>query len=1061
MGSGLIDSKQCQNLDSQMVYYLRLLTVVLFAFCAGLLEAQESQIFVDAQKNYKDGLSYYKKGLYGKAFKSFDKAVVQLEPLADPKAPTLLSQAELGKARSAIRMEKPEGEVMALNFVRKYSPDPIADEALVEVGSFYFNARDYKKAINFYERAQISSLPKKEQSEIRFKTGYSYFVQKEFDKAKQNFEPISETENQYFYPTNYYLGLCYFFEGDYTTALKHLRVVESSGKYEDYVPFYVAQILFGERKYYELIEYVKPRIDMGRNLRKLPELHQLLGQSYFELEQYENALPHLEYYDEKSNRLREEEFYQLAYTQYQNGKYADAVKNFEELSGVDSKLGQYAMFYLGDSYLKMGNKPSAWTAMGKAYNLDYDQAVTQEALYNYAKLSYEIRAYNEASEALQKMDPQSPYFKEGQALLGKIFLNYRDYEQALALLRQVENPSNELKATYHKVLLYRGMQLLGEEKIQDSKTYFQQASNLPFDAKIKAYGTFWLGEIAHREKLYDQSIRYLDQFLRESRGMSNLEPSSSPLAANYIQGYNYLKKGNYSRAGNYFTETVKGIRSSRRYLGESKIVDQVLEDAVLRAGDSHLEQNQFNQAVTYYDDAINNRFNGMVYALYQKALIEGLRNNTTDKIVALERIANNYQDSEWADDALFNLGTTYVEINRPQQAIPPLERLTNRYKTTSNLVNQGMIKLGLIYYNQNDLQKAVNYYKQVVTNNPTPAENSVALTALEEIYVKELSRPDEYFAFLQSVGQDVGSLGRDSVSFQAAQVQFLNGQYDRAIPAYSSYIQQFPNGRHTLEAYFNRGECYGILNRWNESLADFERVVQQGPSQYLQQALYKAALIAYNNVQDFPKALQLFTQLEQSTMSEEQKFEAQLGALRAAYRIPDAVGVRTWATKVASNPYANDQQAAMAQFYLGKLAYDQRDYFNALNAFNEVIAKTDNEQTAEARYLIANIYYQQGQLDRAQDLCLNSNRESSAHPYWVAKSVLLLSDIFVQKRDLLNAQAALEALLRNYQGDQQIIQEANAKLQAVNQRINQESRLDPGNNVNEFMDNSGNNRGGN
>ncbi len=1038
-----------------MLLYIRICALLLILSVGGLVQAQETEVFTEAQKHYKDGVSFYKKGLYNQAYKAFKKTVKKAENLVEPQAPTLLSRAELGLARCAIRLERPEGEVLALNFIRTYSPDPIADEALVEVGSYYFNARNYKKAIEFFEKAPLNSLPKKERSEIQFKTGYSYFVQKEFEKAKQNFIPIKDIENQYFYPTNYYLGLCYFFDGDYEAALPHFRTVESSGKYDDYIPYYAAQIMFAQRRYQDLIEYVEPRLEVNRGLKNKKELNQLLGQSYFELGEYEKALPFLESYAERSATLREEEFYQVAFTQYQTGNYRKAIKNFEELYNVEDELGQNAMYYLADCYLKAGDKTSAWTAMGKASRLNFDPQLQQDALFNYGKLSYELQAYNEASKALQELPPTSPYYTEGQQLLGKIFLNYRDYESALNLIQQIPNPTPELQATYQKVLLYRGIQLLRDDQRIEAKNYFQQAANLPYDPATRVQGNFWLGDIAYQEGNYDLSIRYLNQFLQTAPGMRNLPPESSVMAANYLLGYDYLKKQDYASSGRYFSEAVRGIQANRRFLGESKLVSLVLGDAVIRAGDSYFKRNQYNDAVAYYNEAISRKYNGYIYALYQKALIEGLNGRTTEKILALERLAQNYPRSEWADDALFQLGSTYQEIQRFQQAIPPLQQLTTQYKTSSNLVNQGLIKLGLISYNMGDVQRSINYYKQVVSNNPTPDESSLALAALQEIYIEDLARPDEYLAFLQSVGQDVGTIARDSVTFQSAEIQYQNGSFDRAIPGYSNYLQQFPNGRHRLEAYYKRGECYSVLGQWNQALADYEAVVNTGPSQYYQESLNKAALIAYNYAQDFPKSLGLYTQLEQSVLSEDQKFEAQLGALRSAYRIPDPNAVRTWAARVANNPGATDQQAANAQFYLGKLAYDQNDFFTALQAFNEVIAKSDNEQTAEARYLIASIYYQQGQLDQAQELCINANRESSAYPYWVAKSVLLLSDIFARKNDLLNARAALEALLENYSGDQQIIQEANAKLQAINRQIEQGSRLDQGIVPQEFMDNSG------
>ena len=78
----------------------------------------------------------------------------------------------------------------------------------------------------------------------------------------------------------------------------------------------------------------------------------------------------------------------------------------------------------------------------------------------------------------------------------------------------------------------------------------------------------------------------------------------------------------------------------------------------------------------------------------------------------------------------------------------------------------------------------------------------------------------------------------------------------------------------------------------------------------------------------------------------------------------------------------------------------------------------------------------------ASDLCIKANEESSAYPYWVAKSIILLSDVLAEQGDLLNAKAALEALLENYNEDQVLVNEAKDKLNRINQQLNRTSRLD-------------------
>jgi len=147
------------------------------------------------------------------------------------------------------------------------------------------------------------------------------------------------------------------------------------------------------------------------------------------------------------------------------------------------------------------------------------------------------------------------------------------------------------------------------------------------------------------------------------------------------------------------------------------------------------------------------------------------------------------------------------------------------------------------------------------------------------------------------------------------------------------------------------------------------------------------------------------------------------------------------ATKVNNNPQASQDHKATANFYIGKIEFDKNSHDSALAAFNQVIELSDNEQTAEARYLVAYIYYKKRELNVAKQLCVNATRESSSYIYWVAKSVILLSDVLSEQGDLFNARAALEGLLENYDEDAELVSIAQKKLEQLITKEQSSSRI--------------------
>ena len=1016
------------------------LSLLLFIGLLSPTFAQQTTVFTDANAAFKRGIEFFDKGLYSAANVEFQQVLKTNLPTQEPKFRDLQMRAELFAAKTSVRLGHPDGEKIMLDFIRNYSPEPIASQAILEAANYYYNDKRFEKALEFLEMVNTFDLSENQRSEVLFKKGYVYFVNKKFKEAKAALGKTKEIRNEYFDPSNYYYGMTAFFEGDYDEASRSFQKVAQSPKYKSHIPFYLTQIYFAQGDYNKVVNYATPLINEPK-LKNRKEMHQLIGQAYFEQKQYTEALPYLEFYAESASKMREEEFYQLAFTQYQTSNYKEAAENFEQLGGVDNEMAQNALYNLGDSYIRLNQKEEAREAFGAASRMDYDNVITEEALFNYGKLSYELGADRDAVTAFQSVPVSSKYYNESQRLLSDVFLNTRDYARAIKIIENMPALTPQMKETYQRVTYYRGAQLYADGKKQAAKLLFEKSLQTPAALKYKALSHFWLGEIAHGDRQFNESIQQHNQFLTLSKNMRDLPEEAASYLANYTQGYNYLKQKNYGSAVGYFQDAVAGIKQNSGYIQSEVIKTQILPDAVLRAGDGLFKRNQYNDAIKFYNEAVNRRYKGFVYALYQKAIIEGLRGNTVDKIVALEDIIQKYPNSEYTDEALLQLGITYQEMGKLTEAAPPLKQLVNDFKGKSNNINAALIRLGLITYNQGSPETALNYYKRVFDNNPTAKESEDALAAIKEIYIDDLGRTDDYFAFLRSIDYDVDDNQREDVAFKAAESQFENANYERAIQAYNQYLNKYSNGRNSLAAHYHRGESHSVLKQYTLALKDYEYVVNKGQSKHYLKALEKAAIIAYNHAQDFGKSYNLYVQLERAAESDDQKFEAQIGALRSAYRAGNSDAVYSLASKVVNNNRATQDQVAAANFYLGKVAYDRKDYDNALSAFAQVKRLSDNELTAEARYLEANITYLRRDLDSSIALLKEASRASSSYPYWVANGIVLLADVYAEKGDLFRAKTTLEALLANYDDDEEIVNRAKRNLERIKAKESATNRL--------------------
>ncbi len=1000
--------------------------------------AQRTSIYTEANVAYKRGIEFFEQGVFSQAQKEFKIATDRLEPLEDEPSRLLKLQSKLFFAKSAIMNDDPEGEKLILEFTKTYKPDPIATQAVIEIADYYYNKKEYEKALNFFQMIDQSGLTKEERGALRFKQGYCHFVKKDFKKARTAFYPMKDEKTEFFFPINYYYGLTAFYEGDYNEAVNSFKKLETSKKYQKFIPYYLCQIYFAQKKYDELIKYGSAKFNES-DINDKKEMGLLVGQAYYEKKMFAESLPYLEFYAQGSPKMREQDFYQLAYAQYKSGFFDKAAENFEQLQQSKTILGQNALYCLGDCYVKLNNKQSAKSAFQKASELDFDKNLKEESLFNYGKLSYELKNDREAIETFQGFQTNSKFYNEAQNLMGVIFQETKDFENAIQIMDGIKTKAPKIQEAYQKASLYRGMQLIANGDDNKGEEFLTKSLNYPIDGGYKSQALYWKADIAHRKKSYDSSNDFLNKYATSSRASNNIPEESSPAMASYLAGYNYFKQKQYGTALSNFEDAINKIKRSGAK--NEVIIQTILPDALLRAGDCHLTKNNYNGASKYYDESIDNKYTGFVYAIFQSAIIKGLKGKKYDKAVDLQTLIEDYPKNEYADEALFELGSTYQELNENEKAKSALRTLTNDYKGKSDLINKGFLKLALISYNQGDSKNAIEYYKQVLNNNPTKKESGDALEALEEIYVKDLGQPDEFFAIKAKIGYNVSEASKDSVIFQVAESQYENGNYEKAALSYTNYINKYPKGFNILDAYYHRGQCYFELKDYNNATPDLEYALKANNSIYKEKSLGKLGFIAYDINKNYRISYDYFVQLEELTTVDNIKFEAQLGAMQSAYKNADLSAVKTYASKVNKNPKASKNQIANASFYLGKIEFDEENYAEAISYLEKVGIALDNETGAEARYLSAESYFELKKLDKAEEICINSNKESIGFDYWIARSVILLSDINVERGDLLNARAALEAVIDNYSNNKELVNMAQNRLNQLEKKEQSNNRI--------------------
>ena len=89
---------------------------------------------------------------------------------------------------------------------------------------------------------------------------------------------------------------------------------------------------------------------------------------------------------------------------------------------------------------------------------------------------------------------------------------------------------------------------------------------------------------------------------------------------------------------------------------------------------------------------------------------------------------------------------------------------------------------------------------------------------------------------------------------------------------------------------------------------------------------------------------------------------------------------------------------------------------------------------AEAKYELANCYFLLGAIDMAEQEVMSFMQMQTTQQYWLAKSMILLADINLQRNDSFQAKQYLLALQANYKQTDDIQSIVAEKLRALEEK---------------------------
>lgn len=917
-------------------------------------------------------------------------------------------------------------------FNREYPESIYKYDIYLRIGRYYYQKKNYPKTIEWLSKLKKQDVETDNLDEYHFKLAYAYFDEKQYNDAKGVFYEVKDATSQYGSPALYYYSHLSYMDGSYQTALEGFQKLMTDVRFKAVVPYYITQIYYLQGKYQEVTEFAPPLVDSLKPNEQL-EMNHLIGDSYYKTGKFDEAVPYLEAYNAKANTTRDDD-YQLGYAYFRSASYDKAITYFDKVSRVKDTLGQIALYHAAECYMNTNETAYARKAFGAAAQLDMDKLIQEDALYNYAILSYklDLNPYDEAVVALEdyiRKYPNSPRKNVVYQYLVNCYASTRNYAKALESLDRLPNKDMKLKSAYQMIAFNRGVELFQKSEYDQAIDAFKLVEKYPVNQETSAKGVYWTAECQYMKRNWNKAIETYRAFLTMPANLL----SGLRADAYYNIGYAYLELKDQPQLRAAFSS----------YLKEPNLTNKRKQaDALMRLADSYYTTKDNKPAIEYYEKAYDMKAGYEDQALFYAARVYGFEQKRDEKIKRLLDIINNYPNSKYMLNSIFEVALSYYNGSNNDQAIRYFEQVVKDYPK-SYLVKDALHYIGDIYFKKRDFTKAESYFKRVLEEYGTDRATCVRETkALADIYTadKKLNKVEQ-LADLYPCADSMRFEIEDKYYEQSIE-NYEDSLYAKAIPDLENYLTKYPQGKYRQEILNYKADALYRTKRETEAVEIYKLTLQQPNDEFTELAAQRTAKLLYNTKQ-YEQALPYYTRLEQVAQSPGMSHIAYIGLMRCHFILENYANAAEYSKKVLANKQIDNTLKLESEYAKGISLAKTEHFAEALSSLEYVIKSTTKEMAAECKYTIAEGYYAQNDLTKTESEIRALLKMKPGYDYWIAKGLILQTRVLVAKKDLFQAEQTINSVIDNYPvPDDGIITEAAELYDEIMQMKNQPKRVE-------------------
>jgi len=973
---------------------IALATAVLFF---GISEAQQSQYFSN-RENYKFDLAenLYQTKIYNASQYEYAQQYFYNQMLSASKK----EAAQFFDNVIGVILQKNHAEQGLEAFMKEYPNSAYFAQANLPLADYYLAQKDFEKALETLQKVNQYQLSREENTQYILKLGYAKFMTGDSSGAIEALEEAyTNTDDSEKGDIAYMLGHLYYQSGESEKAFQYFDSIKDNEKYAQVVRPYYVQLYYNDKDYEKAIEEGNQLLNYDISSDYKAEVHKIIGESFFMLGDYDEAYPHLKNYIDNQDNPSESDLYEMGFVASKLGKYDEAVSYYNQLVNSSSPLSQNAYYQLGNAYLQTQKKQEALSAFRSAYQMDYDPKVQQLAHEQYAKLSYDIgNPFEAAPKVIQNYIskyPSSPQTTEMKSLLVKSYLYSGNYKETLEAIDKLQNSSPETDKIDQEVSFLLGTEEFNKGNYDEAEKYLTRSLEINQNKEITPRATYWLAQTYYQKGNYPSAIVRYEKLFTENF------PEKQQL--NYDLGYAYFKSKKFDEAKDYF----------KKYLENPQ--PEFKNDAELRLADTYYANNDLNEAIAIYDKTEN----ADDYTLFQKAMSLGFKGDTEAKISNLKNLISKYPDSEYADDANYEIGTAYAAQDDYTNSNDYFSKVI-KSSSDKDLVANSQIYRAQNYIDQNQDDKALSELKSLGNQYKNTAYASRIVQAARPAFLKK-NDISGYQNFAQSLGVKIDASEIDEINLTTAKNFFAKKDYKNAIPYYEKYLSQNPTGDGFYQAQYELGESYYQTKNTTKALLVLKEVADT-QNDYQEDAQTRVAQI-YLNQGNSGEAKNYLQNLANSTNSTIKNF-ANVELMKIFAEEKNFSEAKKYADNVIANPKNSAAVLESAKVIKARSLMNSGKDKDAQNAYAALEKSANTEVAAEALY--AKAYYQNKAkaFKSSNETIFKLANNYASEEYWGAKALVVMAKNYVGLKDNYQASYTCDQIIANYGDFPEIVAEA-------------------------------------